>query len=140
MEEEVSTCSVNTDADYYAILGCDESSSKEQIIAEYRLRALRLHPDKTSDGHAQFAVLSRAKEVLIDAEKRKAYDAWRRCRGFMSFEEWLMRKDFIAMTTHWRAPNSQAMIANSQDFKYSESLQWEPDNSAISIMFRKRLI
>ena len=32
--------------DYYSLLGCDQSSSPEQILAEYRVRAKELHPDK----------------------------------------------------------------------------------------------
>ncbi|XP_013370357.1 PREDICTED: dnaJ homolog subfamily C member 12 isoform X2 [Chinchilla lanigera] len=32
--------------DYYALLGCDERSSVEQILAEFRIRALECHPDK----------------------------------------------------------------------------------------------
>ncbi|KHJ40565.1 DnaJ domain protein [Trichuris suis] len=126
----------------------------EQIIAEYRVRALRLHPDKTGNTHAQFAALSQAKEVLSNPEKRKAYNAWRRCPGFMSFEEWLSRKGFIGMTMHWSIHNPQARIANSQGgFSRlvrietaslaptdSEPLRWEPDNSVISIMFRKGFI
>ncbi|CDW61265.1 DnaJ domain containing protein [Trichuris trichiura] len=72
-----------------------------------------MHPDKTGNtrkwyhsweqmnmiivADAHFAALSQAKEVLSDPEKRKAYNAWRRCPTFMSFEEWLLRKDFIGM-------------------------------------------
>ena len=33
----------------YSILGCDCSSSKEQITTEYRLLAKKLHPDKNSE-------------------------------------------------------------------------------------------
>ena len=32
--------------DYYSVLGCDPSSSEEQILAEYRVRAKESHPDK----------------------------------------------------------------------------------------------
>ncbi|XP_036023059.1 dnaJ homolog subfamily C member 12 [Onychomys torridus] len=32
--------------DYYALLGCDELSSVEQILAEFKVRALECHPDK----------------------------------------------------------------------------------------------
>ena len=32
--------------DYYAVLGCDRSSSKEQIVTEYKHRAKECHPDK----------------------------------------------------------------------------------------------
>ncbi|KAJ3619428.1 hypothetical protein MTP99_005110 [Tenebrio molitor] len=34
--------------DYYAILGCDEDSTVEQITTEYKVRALQLHPDKNA--------------------------------------------------------------------------------------------
>ena len=37
------------DTDYlYKLLGCDELSSEEQIIAEYKIKAKALHPDKNS--------------------------------------------------------------------------------------------
>nr|XP_036866793.1 dnaJ homolog subfamily C member 12 [Manis javanica]XP_036866794.1 dnaJ homolog subfamily C member 12 [Manis javanica] len=32
--------------DYYILLGCDELSSVEQILAEFKVRALECHPDK----------------------------------------------------------------------------------------------
>ena len=32
--------------DYYSVLGCDPSSSEEQIITEFRVRAKQTHPDK----------------------------------------------------------------------------------------------
>ena len=35
--------------DYYTVLGCDPSSSEEQIMSEYRLRAKESHPDKMGD-------------------------------------------------------------------------------------------
>uniref|UniRef100_A0A3Q2P359 J domain-containing protein n=1 Tax=Fundulus heteroclitus TaxID=8078 RepID=A0A3Q2P359_FUNHE len=38
--------------DYYGLLGCDELSSTEQILNEYRIRALACHPDKHPDNPA----------------------------------------------------------------------------------------
>jgi preprotein translocase subunit Sec63 len=35
--------------DFYAILGCYENSTNEQISTEYRLKMLKYHPDKASD-------------------------------------------------------------------------------------------
>ncbi|KAK1905628.1 DnaJ like subfamily C member 12 [Dissostichus eleginoides] len=35
--------------DYYGLLGCDELSSTEQILNEYKIRALACHPDKHLD-------------------------------------------------------------------------------------------
>ena len=32
--------------DYYSVLGCDPSSSEDQIRTEFRLRARQSHPDK----------------------------------------------------------------------------------------------
>ncbi|XP_015278684.1 PREDICTED: dnaJ homolog subfamily C member 12 [Gekko japonicus] len=32
--------------DYYSLLGCDELSTVEQIISEFKVRALECHPDK----------------------------------------------------------------------------------------------
>ena len=34
--------------DYYAIIGCDESATVEQILVEYKIRAKSCHPDKNS--------------------------------------------------------------------------------------------
>jgi preprotein translocase subunit Sec63 len=36
--------------DLYSVLGCVQSSSLAQITAEYRERALKLHPDKNQPG------------------------------------------------------------------------------------------
>ena len=35
--------------DYYSVLGCDPSSSEEQIMTEYRIRAKESHPDKMGE-------------------------------------------------------------------------------------------
>ncbi|XP_009576696.1 PREDICTED: dnaJ homolog subfamily C member 12-like, partial [Fulmarus glacialis] len=32
--------------DYYNLLGCDELSTVEQILAEFKIKALECHPDK----------------------------------------------------------------------------------------------
>jgi hypothetical protein len=39
--------------DYYAILGCNPSSTSEQIVAEFKIRARDCHPDKCSDPQTQ---------------------------------------------------------------------------------------
>jgi hypothetical protein len=36
--------------DYYGILGCDPSSGTDQILAEFKVRARELHPDKSTEG------------------------------------------------------------------------------------------
>ena len=66
--------------DFYAILGCDELSSTEQIQTEYKMRVLDCHPDKhPNDANAaeRFTILQHAKEVLCDTEQRANYDKWK---------------------------------------------------------------
>ena len=37
--------------DFYALLGCDELATTEQINAEFRQKAKLYHPDKNPDDH-----------------------------------------------------------------------------------------
>ncbi|CAF0959354.1 unnamed protein product [Adineta ricciae] len=77
--------------DYYAILGCDELSNKDQIQAEYRVRALQYHPDKNLDDPEamdRFKQLQEAKEVLCNDVQRKAYDYWRNSHIAVPWKKW----------------------------------------------------
>ena len=46
---KVLSSSSSSSEDYYSVLGCDPSSSREQLAAEFRARARILHPDKRDD-------------------------------------------------------------------------------------------
>lgn len=63
--------------DYYAILGVARDASAEDIKRAYRKLARKYHPDvsKLPDTEERFKEVSEAHEVLMDAEKRAAYDA-----------------------------------------------------------------
>ncbi|XP_076364353.1 dnaJ homolog subfamily C member 12-like [Tachypleus tridentatus] len=89
--------------DFYFILGCDELSSTEQILAEYRCRAVGIHPDKNPDSNAvqRFQKLQRAKDVLTDPEMRKLYDKWRRGCIAMPFEQWTNLGKSAHTSMHW---------------------------------------
>jgi molecular chaperone DnaJ len=62
--------------DYYEILGISKSSDKKEIKKAYRELAKKYHPDKNTDGDAEhkFKEVQEAYDVLMDDEKRKAYD------------------------------------------------------------------
>ena len=68
MEEEV---------DYYSILQCDITSSKDVINKAARKLSLKYHPDKNPDPAASklFQQIQEAKEFLLDEDKRKSYDS-----------------------------------------------------------------
>lgn len=62
--------------DYYEILGISKSADKKQIKSAYRELAKKYHPDKNSEPGAEdkFKEVQEAYDILMDDEKRKAYD------------------------------------------------------------------
>ncbi len=111
--------------DYYDILGCDQLSSvpnngilarfhiffglaennrfqTEQILTEYKIRALELHPDKNpkdSSAGARFKELQKAKEILTDPTKRKFYDLWLSSGIAIDFDDWLSKRQIVNMVS-----------------------------------------
>ena len=72
--------------DYYEVLGVGRGSSGEEIKRAYRKLAVKFHPDKNpDDSHAEekFKELGEAYDVLMDADKRAAYDRF----GHAAFEQ-----------------------------------------------------
>jgi curved DNA-binding protein len=63
--------------DYYAILGVSRDAAPDEIKRAYRKLARKYHPDvsKLPGTEERFKEVSEAHEVLMDAEKRAAYDA-----------------------------------------------------------------
>jgi molecular chaperone DnaJ len=63
--------------DYYEVLSVSRTATEEEVKRAYRKLAVKFHPDKNPDDpHAeeQFKELGEAYDVLMDAEKRAAYD------------------------------------------------------------------
>ena len=72
--------------DYYEVLGVGRSASVEEVKRAYRKLAVKFHPDKNPDDpHAEekFKELGEAYDVLMDADKRAAYDRF----GHAAFEQ-----------------------------------------------------
>src|SRR6059036_912202 len=63
--------------DYYEVLGVGRSATDEEVKRAYRNLAVKFHPDKNPDDpHAEekFKELGEAYDVLMDPDKRAAYD------------------------------------------------------------------
>ena len=63
--------------DYYNVLGVERTAAAEDIKRAYRKLAVKFHPDKNPDDpHAEekFKELGEAYDVLMDPDKRAAYD------------------------------------------------------------------
>ena len=66
-----------TKRDYYEILGIARTASVEEIKRSYRKLAVKYHPDKNPGDHTaeeRFKELGEAYDVLMDDQKRAAYD------------------------------------------------------------------
>ena len=66
-----------TKRDYYEILAVSRTTTSEEIKRSYRKLAVKYHPDKNPGDHTaeeKFKELGEAYDVLMDADKRAAYD------------------------------------------------------------------
>lgn len=68
-----------TKRDYYEILGVEREASQDDIRKAYRKLAVKFHPDKNpgdAEAEEKFKELGEAYDVLMDSEKRAAYDRY----------------------------------------------------------------
>ncbi len=73
------------ESDFYKILGVNKSASPQEIKSAYRKLALQYHPDRNKGKEAEdkFKEVTKAYEVLSDAQKRQTYDQF----GASAFEQ-----------------------------------------------------
>ena len=57
------------------MIGVPKTATKDEIKKAFRKKAIREHPDKGGDPE-KFKDLTVAYEVLMDEDKRKAYDKY----------------------------------------------------------------
>jgi molecular chaperone DnaJ len=63
--------------DYYEVLCVERNASEEEVKRAYRRLAVKFHPDKNPDdldAEEKFKELGEAYDVLMDSDKRAAYD------------------------------------------------------------------
>jgi DnaJ family protein C protein 10 len=69
----------STGKDYYELLGVPKNANDREIRKAFKRLAVTMHPDKNQvdpDAHEKFVHLTKAYEVLKDAESRKKYDLY----------------------------------------------------------------
>ncbi|XP_073541685.1 dnaJ homolog subfamily C member 12 isoform X2 [Phyllobates terribilis] len=89
------------------------SEGVEQIIAEYKVRALECHPDKhpgNQNAVEEFQKLQQAKDTLTNEESRAHYDHWRQSKIMIPFSQWEVLSDTIKMSMHWAVKKKEAML------------------------------
>jgi len=72
--------------DYYEILGVKQDAGDDEIKKAYRKLAMKFHPDKNpgdKKAEAKFREATEAYEVLLDSQKRAAYDRY----GHAAFQQ-----------------------------------------------------
>jgi curved DNA-binding protein len=80
--------------DYYKIMGVARDASQDEIRRVYRRLARKYHPDvsKAPDAEIRFKELGEAYAVLLDLEKRAAYDQlggdWKAGQDFRPPPDW----------------------------------------------------
>ncbi|XP_065264187.1 LOW QUALITY PROTEIN: dnaJ homolog subfamily C member 12 [Emys orbicularis] len=102
--DAILNCNLDDMEDYYILLGCDELSTVEQILAEFKVKALECHPDKhpgNPKAVENFQKLQQAKEILTNEESRACYDYWRRSKITIPFQQWEALSNSIKTIIPW---------------------------------------
>ena len=126
--------------DFYDILGCHESSSVEQIMKEYHIKAKMYHPDRVLDDKERehctdiFRKINRAYEILSDKGKRQIYDNWRKSGVAMTFDNWLSLQTHLGPSMHFGTTKKQLSLATPQNEKPLHSVELKQMDTGSSLL------
>uniref|UniRef100_U3IA44 DnaJ heat shock protein family (Hsp40) member C12 n=1 Tax=Anas platyrhynchos platyrhynchos TaxID=8840 RepID=U3IA44_ANAPP len=145
--DAILNCRADDLEDYYNLLGCDELSTVEQILAEFKIKALECHPDKhpgnpkavtLEEGNLRelppqpvvccliyvenFQKLQQAKEILINEESRARYDYWRRSKITIPFQQWEALSNSVKTSMHWAVQNKKDQMLEAPDLNNSNNI------------------
>ena len=73
-EEEQSETAPSGNEDFYSVLGVSTDATEAQLKRAYRLRSLKVHPDKKGGMQQPSSFVATAYETLSNPEKRQLYD------------------------------------------------------------------
>uniref|UniRef100_A0A8D0BNH0 DnaJ homolog subfamily C member 12 n=1 Tax=Salvator merianae TaxID=96440 RepID=A0A8D0BNH0_SALMN len=121
--DEILNCRLEDMEDFYGLLGCDELSTAEQIVSEFKVRALECHPDK-HPGNPQavvnFQKLQQAKEILTNESSRARYDFWRRSKITIPFQQWEALSNSVKTSMHWAVRGKKEPMLEAPDLNLND--------------------
>ncbi|NXJ74903.1 DJC12 protein, partial [Trogon melanurus] len=97
----------------------------EQIIAEFKIKALECHPDKhpgNPKAVENFQKLQQAKEILTNEESRARYDYWRRSKIAIPFQQWEALSSSVKTSMHWAVPSKKDQMLEAPDLNNSNNI------------------
>ncbi|KAI8640159.1 hypothetical protein BD408DRAFT_420215 [Parasitella parasitica] len=97
------------DVDLYTVLNCVDTSSSEQIKAEYKCLALKYHPDKSLADSKEFEKIKAAYDIVGNPANRVMYERWKSSSLIIPFSEFAQIGTH-AQTVHWQTLPTQMTL------------------------------
>lgn len=130
---------VNHKPDYYDVLGVGRNASEDEIKKAYRRAALQWHPDRNLRGKEEaeerFKEVTEAYSVLIDREKRAAYDRYGHAglgsQPFAGFDESIFADfadifgDFFGFENIFGGGSRRTRVRRGRDLRYDLELSFD---------------
>lgn len=110
---------------------CDHNLLKsdlqtEQILTEYKVRALSLHPDKNLGdplAEVRFKELHHAKEILLNPKSHKMYDSWLNMGLAIPFSDFMALGAGAHTSFHWASTSPRVKFGMISDGQNEENMQ-----------------